>query len=337
MTDFSGYDRAPSSNAASPNTGRSNDLSQQAKNLGNDLKSTASSLGESVAGAVKQQASVLGEAARSVADGATEQIGSAVNEQKTSGADYVGNIAQAIHRAAGEIGKDVPQVEAYIHKAADQIDRAAQAVRERNVGQLMTEVQNFARRQPTAFFGGAVILGFAAIRFLKSSQNRLRPSQLVMRLHPTQQTPPRRVPLAADVPYPECKEPLMDHDARTISRLFGKALSQLGLLFQTEIRIARAEISEKAASAKRGAVFLGIAAVIMIPSLVTLFIAFALWLAEHGFSGPVSYLIAAVSGGLVSVVLAAVGMSCLKPKNLAPKITMQELERDIAAAKGMVK
>ena len=42
-------------------------------------------------------------------------------------------------------------------------------MRERDVRELVGEVQDFARKQPTLFFGGAVILGFAALRFLKST------------------------------------------------------------------------------------------------------------------------------------------------------------------------
>ena len=45
----------------------------------------------------------------------------------------------------------------------------ADVVRERDMRELVGEVENFARRQPTLFFGGAMILGFAALRFLKSS------------------------------------------------------------------------------------------------------------------------------------------------------------------------
>jgi hypothetical protein len=171
MNQFSGYDRAQnSSNPTAANPDVPKNLNQQAQDLGQDFKSAASDLSESVAGAVKEQASIFGAAAKDIAAGATDKIRAAVNEQKASGADYVGNIAQAVHRAAGEIGKEVPQAEPYIRMAADQIDKAAKAVRERNVGQLFNEVQDFARRQPTAFFGGAVILGFAAIRFLKSSK-----------------------------------------------------------------------------------------------------------------------------------------------------------------------
>jgi hypothetical protein len=50
----------------------------------------------------------------------------------------------------------------------------ADTIRERDVRELVGDVQEFARQQPTLFFGGAVILGFAALRFLKSEP--LKPS-----------------------------------------------------------------------------------------------------------------------------------------------------------------
>jgi hypothetical protein len=37
------------------------------------------------------------------------------------------------------------------------------------MGELVGQVQDFARRHPTAFLGATVIAGFALIRFLKSS------------------------------------------------------------------------------------------------------------------------------------------------------------------------
>jgi hypothetical protein len=92
-----------------------------------------------------------------------------MDEQKAAGADYLGTIAQAVQRAAGEFQSDVPQAAQYIRQAASQISSVADAVRDRNMHELVGEVQNFAKRQPTLFFGGAVVLGFAALRFLKSS------------------------------------------------------------------------------------------------------------------------------------------------------------------------
>lgn len=166
MSDFSQYNSGKMGTGAKPD----GNLSEETKKFGRDLKDTASELGDRVAGAVKDQASDLGAAAKDFAAGATEKINAAVSDQKAAGAEYVSNIAQVVHRAAGEFEKEIPQAAQYIHRAADQIDTVAKAVRDRDVSQLYNEVRGFARRQPTAFFGGAVILGFAAIRFFKSSQ-----------------------------------------------------------------------------------------------------------------------------------------------------------------------
>ena len=66
----------------------------------------------------------------------------------------------------------MPQAAQYIRQASEQIQSVAEVVRERDMRELVGEVENFARRQPTLFFGGAMILGFAALRFLKSSSPR---------------------------------------------------------------------------------------------------------------------------------------------------------------------
>lgn len=144
-------------------------LADQAKSIGKDLKAKASDLSETVTRAAKDQAGEFGTAAKDMAADATGRVRTAMSEQKTAGADYLGTIAQAVQRAAGEFESDVPQAAHYIRQAAGQIESVADAVRQRDMGELVGEVQEFARRQPTLFFGGAVILGFAALRFFKSS------------------------------------------------------------------------------------------------------------------------------------------------------------------------
>jgi hypothetical protein len=144
-------------------------LADQAKALGRDLKAKASDLGDTVTHAAKDQAAEIGTAAKDMAAEATGRVKSAMNEQKTASADYLGTIAGAVQRAAGEFDGAVPQAAQYIRQAAGQIETVANAVRERDVRELLGEVQEFARRQPTLFFGGAVVLGFAALRFFKSS------------------------------------------------------------------------------------------------------------------------------------------------------------------------
>jgi hypothetical protein len=145
------------------------DLADQAKDLVRDIKSKASNLTEGVTRAAKDNASQLGDAALDMANSAKGKVETAVSERKSLGADYIGSIAQAAGRAAHEFDAELPQAAHYIRQASEQIQGVADNVRQRDVRELVGEVQDFARRQPTLFFGGAVLMGFAALRFLKST------------------------------------------------------------------------------------------------------------------------------------------------------------------------
>jgi hypothetical protein len=138
-----------------------------------DLRDKASTLSSDVKRAAKEQAAQLGDAAKDFAANAAgkvqDQVQEAVTQQKSAGADYIGSIAQATALAADEFDDALPQAAHYIRQASEQIQNVADTVRERDVRELVGEVENFARQQPALFFGGAVILGFAALRFLKSS------------------------------------------------------------------------------------------------------------------------------------------------------------------------
>ena len=148
-------------------------LAGQAKDMARDIRDKAADLTGNVSRAAKDQASQLGDAAKDLATSAASKVQdkmqSTVSQQKSSGADYIGSIAQATGRAADEFDDALPQAARYIRQASEQIQGVADVVRERDVRELIGEVESFARQQPTLFFGGAVILGFAALRFLKSS------------------------------------------------------------------------------------------------------------------------------------------------------------------------
>ena len=145
------------------------DLAAKAKDVVRDVKNKAADLTDGVTRTAKENASQLGEAAVSVASSAKGKVEGAVTERKSLGADYMELLAQATSRAANEFESELPQAAHYIRQAAEQIQGVADTVREKDVRQLVGEVQDFARRQPTLFFGGAVLLGFAALRFLKSA------------------------------------------------------------------------------------------------------------------------------------------------------------------------
>lgn len=129
----------------------------------------------------------------------------------------------------------------------------------------------------------------------------------------------------------------LSQDIRSIPGLFGDAIELLGKLVQNETQLARAEIADKVAQAGMGVAYVAAAGVLMIPVLVLLLIALALWLIQMGYAPVTAHLIAAAVGAGVSLVLGIVGMNRLKPEKLTPTVTLRQVERDVAVAKELVK
>jgi hypothetical protein len=146
-------------------------VADQAMAAGRDIQSAAVDLAGASADALKDHAAELVDSAKEIASQAGDRLHKTMVEQKGAGADYVGNLAQTMRRAAGEFDADVPLAATYIRKAADQVTNAADALREGNLNDLIRGAQSFARNQPTAFLGLAVLAGFGAIRFLKSASD----------------------------------------------------------------------------------------------------------------------------------------------------------------------
>jgi gas vesicle protein len=145
------------------------DLTSKASDIVRDVKAKAADLADNVSRVAKDNASNFADAAKGMAKDATGQVTESVSSQKSVGADYIASFAQATGRAADQFENDIPQAAQFIRQASEQIQSFADTVRERDARELLGDVQDFARRQPTLFFGGAIVLGFAALRFLKSA------------------------------------------------------------------------------------------------------------------------------------------------------------------------
>ena len=127
------------------------------------------------------------------------------------------------------------------------------------------------------------------------------------------------------------------NDARSISRLLGDAFEQLSQLVQTEIRLARAELADKAAQAGVGVGLLFGGSLLMIPALVLLLIALALFLTWFGLSPVTAHVLAGLLGAAISALLMMAGLARLKPSSLTPDTTIRQVRKDIAAAKEIVR
>ena len=169
------------SGSASPNLGASGETAKSAKeqalSAGREFRDKAKEMADSSTEAMKDQASDFVDAAKNAASQATDKLKHAVDGQKNAGAEYVGGLADTMRRAAREFDNDLPIAGTYIRKAASQVEVVSDSIRNGNFNDLVRNAQSFARRQPTAFLGMAVLAGFGVIRFLKSSAEASNDSQ----------------------------------------------------------------------------------------------------------------------------------------------------------------
>jgi hypothetical protein len=126
-------------------------------------------------------------------------------------------------------------------------------------------------------------------------------------------------------------------DLRAISGLLGDALSQFAKLFQNEVDLAKAELGEKAQRVGAASGFIGAGAVLVIPAIVMALFALTAALIAAGWSQPVSYLASAALAAVIAGILFAIGFSRLDARQLAPRETMRQLEKDKDAMKELVR
>lgn len=105
------------------------------------------------------------ELGQGVADRAREQADAA----KAGAAEEISSVSRALRRASEELREGSPQ-ERTFGAAADAMADFADSVRDRDLGQMVDELSDFARRNPVGFLGGAALLGFAGVRLAKASR-----------------------------------------------------------------------------------------------------------------------------------------------------------------------
>jgi len=136
---------------------------------GKDIKEKAAGFAGSSADAIKDHASEAADAAREVGSNAADRFKEEVEDKREAGARYVSSIAEAMRRAAHEFDDDLPVAGKFLRAGAEQVENASERLKKGDFGDLLQGARDFARRQPTAFLGLAVLAGFGAVRFMKSS------------------------------------------------------------------------------------------------------------------------------------------------------------------------
>ena len=129
---------------------------------------------DSMTDSAKNAASQAKDAASRVFDQAKDQAASRADQQRQTVASGFEAVGQAFRTLGKDLGnKDQGPVAHYAAEVGnalgDQVDRVAKYLQGRDIRQLLSDTEDFARKSPALFLGGAFVLGLAASRFLKSS------------------------------------------------------------------------------------------------------------------------------------------------------------------------
>lgn len=107
-----------------------------------------------------------------VASSITGHVKAMLDEKVGDGADVVGHLANSVHTAAEGLDQNAPQLASLVRGVAHQLDGYAMNLRENSVDQLVSAASNYTRRQPAVVFGLAALVGFFALRTIKSIPER---------------------------------------------------------------------------------------------------------------------------------------------------------------------
>lgn len=120
---------------------------------------------------------------------------------------------------------------------------------------------------------------------------------------------------------------------RTVPEIITDLLKEFASLFRSEIRLARAEVSDKIALLGVAFALMVAGAVFVMAALVLLLQAGVAVLVEQGFGPAAATLIVAGSAVALGLLLIWAGISQLRVRNLVPTRTVEQLQRDAAIAR----
>ncbi|RKR90295.1 hypothetical protein BDK92_4665 [Micromonospora pisi] len=157
MTQSSGGSRTQAAKQGAAQTG------QQVSQAGGQLAQSAAAQGRDVANEASRQArELMGQASAQL----KEQAG-AQQHRAAEGLRALGNELQAMSERSDQQGVATD----LIRHAAGRANQAAQWLDQREPGMVVSEVRDYARRNPGIFLAGAAIAGLLAGRLGKSMRN----------------------------------------------------------------------------------------------------------------------------------------------------------------------
>jgi len=173
--------QAKDENSAPTKTG-----TNQTESLTDNIVSQVGSALQGDTSAIKD---TFGQAKESTGTVATQALGqvkdkaaSVIDEQKTNIATGLTSVADGIRQVGENLRTDEQNKVAalagkYGDNLAGQVEKFSRYIDQKEIKELARDVEQFARRNPALFIGGALALGILAARFLKSSSSQSQSSR----------------------------------------------------------------------------------------------------------------------------------------------------------------
>ncbi len=150
--------------ATLPEIGTSGTTSASSGSPTSDLAHQAKDKAQQAAASLGDQAS---DVRHQVEDKAKEQL----SEQKSRATEQLGGIQDALKQTTETLRDNGQEpVANAVEQAAGQVERLNSYLQNRSVGDLLSDAEQFARREPGLFLGAAALIGLAAGRFVRASR-----------------------------------------------------------------------------------------------------------------------------------------------------------------------
>ncbi|MEA2718264.1 MAG: hypothetical protein QOJ39_128 [Candidatus Eremiobacteraeota bacterium] len=101
-------------------------------------------------------------------------LGKQVDDRSTMIGQQIGSVAQDLRNVGDQLRQSgtVGLAAGYVDQGAELVERLGQYLQDADSERLIGDLENYARKQPWAIAAAALVLGFAASRFLKTSSAR---------------------------------------------------------------------------------------------------------------------------------------------------------------------
>ena len=133
-----------------------------------DMKSAAADLKDDAVEQAKKGAAKARAAATDATQTAADEARARADGAKGDVADEMSGVSSSLRKAADDMRDGSPQARTFGY-LAESLAEASDSVRGKDLGEMVHDVSDLARRNPLMFLGGAALLGFAAARFAKAT------------------------------------------------------------------------------------------------------------------------------------------------------------------------